>query len=56
MPANDREGLARPRGYGTGPPLAQDRLSELADGRIADRLKRALGDGGEKLVLQPGDR
>jgi hypothetical protein len=37
--ANDREGLAHLCGYGARPPLAQNCLSRLADGRLAYRLK-----------------
>jgi hypothetical protein len=51
--ANDREGLAHLCGYGARPPLVQDRLSQLPDGRLAYRLKRPLGDGREVLVLEP---
>jgi hypothetical protein len=52
---NDREGLAHLCGYGARPPLVQDRLSQLSDGRLAYRLKRPLGDGREVLVLQPSE-
>jgi hypothetical protein len=51
--ANDREGLARLLGYGARPPLSQDRLSELPDGRIGIRLKRSLADGSCELRLAP---
>ncbi|HYY53287.1 MAG TPA: transposase, partial [Myxococcales bacterium] len=51
--ANDREGLAHLCGYGARPPLAQNRLSHLPDGRIAYRLKRPLATGGEVLILEP---
>ena len=42
--ANDRQGLAHLCGYGARPPLTQDRLSALPDGRLAYRLKRPLAD------------
>jgi len=34
-------------------PLAQDRLSQLPDGRLAYRLKRPLATGTEVLILEP---
>ena len=51
--ANDREGLAHLCGYGARPPLSQERLSALPDGRLALRLKRPLADGREALILEP---
>ena len=51
--ANDREGLAHLCGYGARPPLSQDRLSALPDGRLSLRLKRPLADGREALILEP---
>ena len=51
--ANDRQGLLHLCGYGARPPLTQDRLSALPDGRLAYRLKRPLADGREVLLLQP---
>ncbi len=51
--ANDRQGLAHLCGYGARPPFSQERLSQLPDGRIAYRLKRPLGDGRQRLLLQP---
>jgi len=51
--ASDREGLAHLCGYGARPPLAQDRLSQLPDGRLAYRLKRPLATGTEVLILEP---
>jgi hypothetical protein len=53
--ANDREGLAHLCGYGARPPFSQERLSELADGRLTYRLKRPLGDGRQILLLQPAE-
>ena len=51
--ANDREGLLRLCGYGARPPLTQDRLSRLPDGRLCYRLKRPFADGTQVLVLEP---
>jgi hypothetical protein len=51
--ANNREGLAHLCGYGARPPLTQERLSALPDGRLAYRMKRRLGDGREVLILEP---
>jgi hypothetical protein len=51
--ANNREGLAHLCGYGARPPLTQERLSVLPDGKLAYRMKRRLGDGREVLVLEP---
>jgi hypothetical protein len=51
--ANDREGLLHLCGYGARPPLTQDRLSRLPDGRLRYRLKRPLADGTQVLVLEP---
>src|SRR5438132_871262 len=53
--ANDREGLAHLCGYGARPPLAQERLSRLPDGRLAYRLKRPITGRGEVLVLSPSE-
>src|SRR3954468_5283939 len=51
--ANDRQGLAHLCGYGARPPLTQERLSALPDGKLAYRMKRRLGDGREVLILEP---
>ena len=51
--ANDREDLAHLCGYGARPPLAQNRLSQLPDGRLAYRLKCPLATGTEVLILEP---
>src|SRR5207244_3580782 len=51
--ANDREGLAHLCGYGARPPLAQSRLSQLPDGRLAYRLKRPFAHGTAVLILEP---
>jgi len=52
--ANDREGLAHLCGYGARPALAQERLSQLPDGRLAYRLKRPVA-GDEVLILKPSE-
>jgi len=51
--ANDRQGLTHLCGYGARPPLTQERLFSLPDGRFGYRMKRSLGDGREVLVLEP---
>jgi hypothetical protein len=51
--ARDRAGLERLCRYVARPPLAQDRLAELADGRIALALKRAWDDGTTHMVFRP---
>jgi Putative transposase len=51
--ANDRQGLAHLCGYGARPPLTQERLFLLPDGKLGYRMKRSLGDGREVLVLEP---
>ena len=53
--ANDRQGLAHLCGYGARPPLTQERLSALPDGKLAYRMKRRLGDGREVLILEPSE-
>jgi Putative transposase len=40
-------------GYGARPPLTQERLSALPDGKLAYRMKRRLGDGRDVLILEP---
>jgi hypothetical protein len=51
--ANDREGLERMARYLACPPIATDRLSELDDGRLELRLKRAWRDGTTAFVFTP---
>jgi hypothetical protein len=53
--ANDREGLMHLCGYGARPPLTQERLSSLPEGKLAYRLKRPLADVRSALVLEPHD-
>jgi hypothetical protein len=40
-------------GYGARPPLTQENLSSLPDGKLVYRMKRPLADGREVLVLEP---
>jgi hypothetical protein len=51
--ASDREGLERMARYLARPPIATDRLSQLAGGRLKLRLKRAWRDGTTAFVLTP---
>jgi len=51
--ANDRAGLERMARYLARPPIAADRLSQLADGRLELRLKRAWRDGTTAFVFTP---
>jgi hypothetical protein len=43
--ANDREGIEHLCRYLTRPPIANDRLQQLSDGRLALRFKQAWRDG-----------
>jgi len=51
--ANDREGLERLIRYIARPPLSEERLSELRDGRVAVRLKRPWRDGTTHVAFTP---
>ena len=51
----DRRQLERLCRYITRPPIAQDRLERLTDGRLELRLKHAWKDGTRALVLEPDD-
>ncbi|MCG5055987.1 MAG: transposase [Myxococcales bacterium] len=51
--ANDRDGLERLIRYIARPPLSEDRLSELPDGRVAVRLKRPWRDGTTHVAFTP---
>ncbi|MFL5309593.1 MAG: transposase [Myxococcales bacterium] len=53
--AHDREGLAHLCGYGARPPLSQERLSQLPDGRLAYRLKRPVARADEVMILEPSE-
>ncbi|MBC7896551.1 MAG: transposase, partial [Cytophagaceae bacterium] len=51
--ANDRQGLERISRYLARPPIATDRLSQLADGRLELRLKRPWRDGTTAFLFTP---
>jgi len=55
VPARDRRRLQRLCRYAARPPLAQERLTELPDGRLRLELKRAWADGTTAIVLSPED-
>ena len=52
VPANDRNRLERLCRYVARPPLALDRLEEMADGRLAYRLKTRWRDGTTHIVME----
>jgi hypothetical protein len=49
----DREGLERLCRYGARPPFSLERLSILADGRVAYRLRKPRRNGATHLVMTP---
>ena len=51
--ANNRDGLEHLARYLARPPIATDRLSQLADGRVMLRFKRPFSDGTEAVVFTP---
>ena len=51
--ANDREGIEHLCRYLARPPIANDRLQELPDGRLALRFKQAWRDGTAHIVFTP---
>jgi hypothetical protein len=51
----DRKRLERLCRYITRPPVAQDRLERLTDGRVELRLKHPWRDGTSALLLEPDD-
>ena len=51
--ANDRDGLEHLCRYLARPPIANDRLQELPDGRLALRFKQAWRDGTTRIVFTP---
>jgi Putative transposase len=51
--ANDREGLEHLARYLARPPIATDRLSQLADGRVMLRFKRPFSDGTTAVAFTP---
>jgi hypothetical protein len=53
--AGDRAGLERLCRYILRPPMAQDRLEQLGDGRLLLRLKRAWRDGTSGVYFEPLD-
>lgn len=55
MGEGDRGGLERLCRYVARPPLAEQRLEELADGRIVYRLRHRWRDGTSAVVLEPRD-
>jgi len=55
VPANDRRRLERLCRYVARPPIAQDRLEEQSDGRLALRLKTRWRDGTTHILLQRRD-
>jgi len=55
IPAGAPDQLERLFRYAGRPAVAEERLSELADGRLLYRLKRPWRDGTSSVVFQPGD-
>jgi hypothetical protein len=53
--AGDRDGVERLARYILRPPLAQNHLERLTDGRVVLRLKRAWRDGTTAVVFEPED-
>ena len=53
VPGCDREGLERMARYLARPPIANDRLTRLADGRLQLELKRPWRDGTTAFVFTP---
>ncbi|MFO0619670.1 MAG: transposase, partial [Polyangiaceae bacterium] len=53
IPAGDRARLERLCRYLARPPLAQERLTALADGRLRYEMKRPWRDGTYAVVLEP---
>jgi hypothetical protein len=51
--ANDRNGLAHLYRYLARPPIANDRLQELPDGRLALRFKQAWRESTTHIVFTP---
>jgi len=51
--AGDRDGLERLCRYGARPPFSLERLSRLADGRVAYRLRKPRRNGATHLVMTP---
>jgi len=53
VPANDRGRLERLCRYVARPPIASERLEQLADGRLRYRLKHRWRDGTTHMVFTP---
>ena len=53
IPQGCRAQLERLCRYATRPPIAEERLSLLPDGRVAYKLKRRWRDGSTSIVLEP---
>jgi hypothetical protein len=51
--ANNRDGLERLARYVLRPPIAQERLTRTADGRVLLTLKAEWSDGTTHLVFEP---
>ncbi|MCP4140331.1 MAG: hypothetical protein GY755_08595, partial [Chloroflexi bacterium] len=55
IPARDRKRLERLCRYAARPPIATQRLSQLADGRIAYALRHPWRDGTTHFVFEPAE-
>jgi len=55
VPGTDRPRLERLCRYAARPPLAQERLSQLHDGRVRLELKKPWADGTSAFVMEPLD-
>jgi len=55
VPGTDRARIERLCRYAARPPLAQERLEQLPDGRLRIELKKPWADGTGAFVLQPLD-
>jgi hypothetical protein len=53
VPARDRARLERLLRYAARPPLSNERLSLLPDGRLLYRLKRRWSDGTTRVIYEP---
>ena len=51
--ANDRDGLEHLARYLARPPIATDRIAQLADGRVMLRFKRPFSDGTAAVLFTP---
>jgi hypothetical protein len=55
VPAGDRQRRERLMRYVARPPLSEDRLDGMADGRLVYVFKRPWNDGTDRLLFEPGD-